>query len=69
MTYKTLIAVLTTAAILLALNYETPPSSPLSIAALDLNCGFTDHFSAFLKEEGKNLLMQDIADGTSSEMT
>lgn len=47
MTYKTLFAVLVTTALLFAYNYETLPTT--TPAALDLNCGFTDHFSAFLK--------------------
>lgn len=71
MTYKTLIAVLATVAILLAFNYEAGPSTPPSHSpnALDLNCGFTDHFSTFLKEKGKRIFMQDMEDGISSGTT
>lgn len=72
MIYKVLVTVLvTTAAILLIANYEIMPyTSPTpSPAALDLNCDFTNHFSSFLKENGKALLLQGMKDETSSETT
>jgi hypothetical protein len=67
MTHKALFAVLVTAAIFLAFNYEALPSPPP--VALDLNCGFTDHFSAFLKEKGTTVHMQDMEYGILSETT